>query len=84
MAYPRTGLEKALTALAEGHVPSALELAAMVKNKEVEKFDPFLDDELLDQAWAHDWLDVSSLTDVAGHLVQSLQAAERGVEGPSA
>lgn len=74
----RAGLEKALNALAEGHVPSAVELAAVVENKEVEKFDPFLGDELLDQAWAHDRLDVSSLTDVAGHLVRSLQAAERG------
>jgi len=74
----RAGLEKALTALAEGEVPSAVELAAMVENKEVEKFDPFLGDELLDQAWAHDRLDVSSLTDVAGHLVRSLQASERG------
>ena len=73
----RAGLEKALKALAEGDVPSAVELAAMVENKVVEKFDPFLGDELLDQAWAHDRLDVSSLTDVAGHLVRSLQAAER-------
>ena len=74
----RAGLKKALTALAEGQFPSAVELAAMVENKEVEKFDPFLGDELLDQAWAHDRLDVSSLTDVAGHLVRSLQASEHG------
>lgn len=71
-------LENALRALANGHVPSALELARMVKNKEVEKFDPLLGDELLDQVWANDRLDVSSLTDVAGHLVRSLQAAEHG------
>jgi hypothetical protein len=64
--------------LAEGAAPSALELASMVKNKEVEKFDPFLGDELLDQAWAHERLDVSSLTDIAGHLIQSLQAAKGG------
>jgi ATP-dependent Lhr-like helicase len=74
----RAGLEKALKALAEGHVPSAVELAAMVQNKEVEKFDSFLGDELLDRAWAHDRLDVSSLTVVAGHLVRSLQSAEGG------
>lgn len=75
-AEHKARLEKALRALADGHVPSAVELAGMVKNKEVEKFDPFLGDELLDQAWAHDRLDVSSLPDISGQLIQSLQAAE--------
>ncbi|MEJ0094986.1 MAG: DEAD/DEAH box helicase [Methylocella sp.] len=69
-------LENVLGALAYGHVPSAVELAGMVKNKEVEKFDPFLGDELLDQAWAQDCLDVSSLPEIAEHLIKSLQAAE--------
>jgi ATP-dependent Lhr-like helicase len=79
----RAGLEKALKALAEGAVPSALELAGMLKLKEVEKFDPFLGDELLDQAWAHDRLDVSCLTDIAGRLVRSLKA-EEGVQSAQA
>ena len=69
----RDRLQTALTALAEGHVPSAVDLAATVKNKEIEKFDPFLGEELLDQAWAQDRLDVSSLRDIAGHLLRSLQ-----------
>lgn len=68
------GLEKTLQALANGHVPSAVELAGMVKNKEVEKFDPFLGDELLDEAWAHDRLDVVSLPEIARNLIRSLQA----------
>jgi len=72
----KASVEKALKALADGHMPSAVELAGMVKNKEVEKFDPFLGDELLDQAWAQDRLDVSSLPEIAGHLMKSLQAAE--------
>jgi len=37
-----------------------------VENKEVEKFDPFLGDELLGQSWAHDRLEVASLPDIAG------------------
>ena len=77
-AEHKVGLEKTLHALANGQVPSAIELAGIVKNKAVEKFDPFLGDELLDQAWAHDRLDVSSLPDIAGRLIQSLQAAEGG------
>ena len=68
------GLEKTLRALANGHVPSAVKLAGMVKNKDVEKFDPFLGDELLDEAWARDRLDVASLPKIARHLIQSLQA----------
>jgi hypothetical protein len=49
-----------------------------MENKEVEKFDPFLGDDLLDQAWAHDRLDVASLPEVANHLIRSLQAVEGG------
>ena len=71
-------LVKALSALTNGAVPSALELAEMVKNKTVEKFDMFLGDELLDQAWAHDRLDVSSLPGIAAELLKSLLAAESG------
>ena len=47
----------------------------MVKNKEVEKFDPFLGEELLDQAWAQNRLDVSLLPEIAGHLIKSLEVA---------
>jgi ATP-dependent helicase Lhr and Lhr-like helicase len=79
----KASLEKVVGALAYGHVPSAVELARMVKNKEVEKFDDFLGDELLDQAWAKDRLDVSSLPEIAGHSIKSLQAAEGGAFDPA-
>lgn len=72
----RAGLEKTLRALADGLVPSAIELAGMIKNKEVEKFDSFLGEELLVQAWAHDRLDVSLLREIAGQLFRSLQAMD--------
>lgn len=77
----KASVEKALKALANGHVPSTLELAKMVKNKEVEKFDPLLGDELLDQVWANDRLDVSSLPDIARNLIRSLPADEGGFPG---
>ena len=64
-----------LSALANGSLPSALELAGMVENKIVEKFDIFLDDELLEQAWAQDRLDVSNLPGIASELLRSLHAA---------
>ena len=53
-------------------MPTAVELAGMVENKEIEKFDLFLGDGLLDQAWAHDRLDVSSLAAIAVQLLASL------------
>jgi ATP-dependent Lhr-like helicase len=70
----KVGLEKTLQALANGQAPNALELAGMVENKEAEKFDPFLGDELLNQAWAHDRLDTSFLPEIAGRLFVALQA----------
>ncbi len=71
-------LMKTLSDLTNGSLPSVLELAGMVENKIVEKFDMFLGDELLDLAWANDRLDVSSLPDIASELLRSLQSAKIG------
>lgn len=53
----------------------ALELAGLVENKAVEKFDSFLGDELLDLAWARDRLDIAGLPTLASELLMSLQAS---------
>jgi hypothetical protein len=53
--------------------PSALELADAIKNKVIEKFDPFLGDELLDLACARDRLDTTGLPALASELLRSLQ-----------
>lgn len=63
-----------LSALAAGP-PDALELAEAVENKVIEKFDPFLGDELLDLAWARDRLDIAGLPALASELLRSLQAS---------
>jgi len=69
----RKQLIKTLSALANGALPSAQELAAMVRNKIVEKFDTFLGEELLEQVWAQDRLDVSDLPGIASRLLKSLE-----------
>ena len=50
-----------------------VELAKLVKNKVVEKFDDFLGDELLQVAWARDRLDVATLPALASKLLGSLR-----------
>jgi ATP-dependent Lhr-like helicase len=55
--------------------PDPLELAEAVENKVIEKFDPFLGDELLDLAWARDRLDIADLPALASELLRSLQAS---------
>jgi ATP-dependent Lhr-like helicase len=71
-AAHREPLVNTLSALAV-RPPDALELAKLVKNKVIEKFDPFLGDELLDLAWARDRLDIASLPALASELLRSLQ-----------
>jgi len=61
-----------LTTLAGAPPPDAIELAALVKNKEVEKFDAFLGEELLTLAWARDRLDTAFLPSLAAELLASL------------
>lgn len=61
-----------LRRLADGVAPAPLQLAAQVQNKELEKFDTFLGDDLLTLAWARDRLDVAGLPQLAGELLESL------------
>jgi ATP-dependent Lhr-like helicase len=67
-------LVSALAALAGAPAPNPTELAELVKNKEVEKFDAFLGDELLTLAWAQDCLDAAELPALASNLLASLRA----------
>lgn len=61
-----------LTKLAHAPPPDAMALAKLVKNKEVEKFDPFLGEQLLTMAWARDRLDTTFLPTLATELLTSL------------
>jgi ATP-dependent helicase Lhr and Lhr-like helicase len=70
-----------LKRLASEPPPDALQLAQLVQNKAVEKFDMFLGDDLLNLAWARDRLDVDSLPTVAAKLKMSLQSRSSGGGG---
>ena len=71
-AEKETALAEALSALARGDVPAPLDLARMVRNRETEKFDAFLGDELLMLAWARDRIDAEGLPETAARLLASL------------
>ena len=77
-AEKETALAAELKRLASEPPPDALDLAALVKNKAVEKFDMFLGDDLLNLAWARDRLDVASLPAVAATLQTSMQNRTSG------
>jgi len=77
-------LVAALTDLAGGPPPDALEMAALVENREIEKFDPFLGGELLTIAWALDRLDVDGLPALASELLASSNKAEPPHRSPQA
>ncbi len=47
-------------------------LAALTENKEIEKFDSFLGDELLTLAWSRDRIDSDGLPALAVGLLASL------------
>jgi hypothetical protein len=50
----------------------AMALAALTENKEIEKFDSFLGDELLTLAWSRDRIDSDGLPALAVGLLASL------------
>jgi ATP-dependent Lhr-like helicase len=66
-------LVSTLGSLVVGPPQDAVELAKLVENKIVEKFDAFLGDDLLQLAWARDRLDVASLATLASKLLASLR-----------
>jgi ATP-dependent Lhr-like helicase len=70
-----------LKRLASEPLPNALELARLVENKVVEKFDMFLGDDLLNLAWARDRLDVDSLPALAAKLHVCLESRASWNEG---
>jgi ATP-dependent Lhr-like helicase len=71
-AHKESELVAALSALARGPAPDAMALAALVNNKEIEKFDAFLGDELLTLAWARDRIDAAGLPTLAAGLLACL------------
>ncbi len=74
-AHKESELVAALSALARGPVPDAMALAPLVNNKEIEKFDPFLGDDLLTLAWARDRIDAAGLPTLAAGLLACLAPA---------
>ena len=72
-------LAAVLSNLANGPPPDASALATLVENKEVEKFDAFLGDELLTLAWAKDRIDAEGLPGLAARLLASLAPARQPV-----
>ena len=75
-ADKEAGLVETLSALAGGTPLDALELARLVENKEIEKFDAYLGDELLALAWARDRIDVENLPAMASILLSGLALGE--------
>jgi len=76
-ADKESALVETLTGLAGRAPPDALELAELVENKEMEKFDPFLGEELLTIAWARDRIDVEGLPDMALRLLAGFPVVQR-------
>jgi ATP-dependent Lhr-like helicase len=62
-----------LTLTAGAPPPDGIDLAKLVKNKVIEKFDSFLGEELLTLTWASDRLEPSSLPKSAFELLRSLR-----------
>ncbi len=75
-AHKESGLVKTLTRLAGSTSLDALELARLVENKEIEKFDAYLGDELLALAWACDRIDVENLPAMASMLLSGVALSE--------
>ena len=70
-------LVAALTTLAAGPPPEAMALAALVENKEIEKFDYLLGDELLTSAWARDRIDTEGIPEMAAALLASFATLDK-------
>ena len=62
-------LRNELAALAHAPAPNPLDLASMVEEKAFEKYDPFLDDDLLCRAYASERIDASRLPALAGDIL---------------
>jgi ATP-dependent helicase Lhr and Lhr-like helicase len=65
-----------LSNLANSAAPDPLDLAAMIENKGIEKFDNFLGDELVTLAWARDRIDVEGLPEMALRLLTAIRPTE--------
>ena len=62
-------LRTELAALENGPAPDPLDLARIVEEKAFEKYDPFLDDDLLCRAYASERIDASALPALAGEIL---------------
>ena len=68
-AHHEQALKRELARLATSPPPDALELAALVSQKCIEKFDGYLGDELLTLAYATDRIDTNALPGVAAMVL---------------
>jgi ATP-dependent Lhr-like helicase len=70
-AEKEAALAATLSELASGKGCEAMDLAELVANKEVEKFDTFLGNPLLTLAWARDRIDVQGMPALAARLLKA-------------
>jgi ATP-dependent Lhr-like helicase len=73
-------LRSALAELAAAPPPDPLELARLVEDKACEKYDPFLDDDLLCRAYASERIDASALPALAGEVLAKWLPEPSGVD----
>ena len=66
-------LVRELDRMIVGATPDPHELARLVENKVIEKFDAFLGESLLEMAWARDQLDFTPISTIASALLDSIK-----------
>ena len=72
VSSPQADLRRELEALAAGGAPGAEILARQVEDKARDKYDQYLDEDLLCQDWASERIDTGRLPEVAAHLLAGL------------
>ena len=72
-AERETVLVRELDRLTVGAMPDPHELARLVENKAIDKFDAFLGESLLEMAWSRDQMDFTLLPKLAGALLHSMK-----------
>ena len=58
-----------LKRIAEGHIPTTIELAALVDQKVIEKFDGFFDEKLLNISYENEHIDTIYLEQIARYII---------------
>lgn len=66
---PQDDLRKALATMAQSPPPDPMALASKIVMKGDQKYHEYLNDDLLNEELARDWLDTSGLPDVVGRMI---------------